>query len=383
MITAEQESIFQFIRMELGAPVVPVHLTDDHLCFLMDFAVKEYQKHMQQYLIIQNWAQLYGKGIIDTNQLAWSMTQRNFDYTKQFSYFFSKEVGLQQQGPWELKKDYITIERGKQDYLIPAGRTMNSVLYITPNTTDPALWAGYGGFGGSQLGYGSVGTAAGGMMGWGGGAFGSAFGGMFVMPAYDVALLSSDLNYKQKLMGGELVYKVTAGPEGTHILHLMSTPGSKFSFNHSGFTNGMFGGVGCQIWYSFYDTSAGGEDECAKNNTDVLLTPDQFPISVGNYALFNQQAKQTVQNLLLAQALQVEGRIRGYASGEIKIPNAEMKMDYNMLIQDGRDMWKNELDLLTKWLEMMHPHNLLKNQSDMIESMYNILGAIPNKIYVY
>jgi len=382
MITQEQEEIFEWIRMSLGAPIVPVQLTDDQLCSLMVFVVKEYQKHMQQFLILQNWTQLYGKQLVNLNEMAWSITMRNFDYTKQFSYFFSKEVGLQQQGPWELKKDYVIIERGKQNYIVPAGRTINSVLFVTPNTTDPALWAGMGGFGGAQLGFGSTGTA-GGMMGWGGGAFGSAFGGMYVMPAYDVSLLSADLNYKQKLLGGELVYKVTAGPEGTHIIHLLSTPGSKFSFNHSGNTNGIFGGVGCAVWYTYYDTVQGGSDACAKKNTDVLLTPDQFPISVQAFEFMNQQAKQTIQNLLLAKAKMTLGYIRGYASGEVQIPSATMKLDYNMLIQDGRDEWKYELDIFTKWLDMLRPHNQLQFQRDMISSMYDILAAIPNKIYVY
>ena len=382
MITSEQEEIFKWIRSSLGAPVVPVQLTDDQLCDLMTFVIKEYQKHMQQFLILQNWTQLYGKQLVNLNEMAWSITMRNFDYTKQFSYFFSKEVGLQQQGPWELKKDYVIIERGKQNYLIPAGRTINSVLYVTPNTTDPALWAGMGGFGGAQLGFGSTGTA-GGMMGWGGGAFGSAFGGMYVMPAYDVSLLSADLNYKQKLLGGELVHKVTAGPDGTHILHLLSTPGSKFSFNHSGFSNGIFGGVGCAVWYTYYDTVQGGVDDCAKKNTDVLLTPDQFPISVQAFEFMNQQAKQTIQNLLLAKAKMTLGYIRGYNSGEVQIPNATMKLDYNMLIQDGRDEWKYELDVFMKWLDHLHPYNQLKYQKDMIDAMYDILAAIPNKIYVY
>ena len=100
---------------------------------------------------------------------AWALSVRTLDMSKEFSYYFSKEVGLQQRGPWELKKDFFEIEPGKQVYVIPAGREINKVLYITNPTTDPALWANYGGitagFGGGVVG----------QLGLGGGA---AFAGM-------------------------------------------------------------------------------------------------------------------------------------------------------------------------------------------------------------
>ena len=38
------------------------------------------------------------------------------DFESNFSYAYSKQVGLQQRGPWELKKDYVTIVKNQQVY---------------------------------------------------------------------------------------------------------------------------------------------------------------------------------------------------------------------------------------------------------------------------
>lgn len=99
-------------------------------------------------------------------------------------------------------------------------------MWVTPSTTDAALWANYGGmgvsFGGGvtgQMGIGAA-TAFGGM--------GTAYGmgtGIWCLPMADVAMISADLSYKQSIFRSDLTYKVTAGPNGTHLIHLMSTPG--------------------------------------------------------------------------------------------------------------------------------------------------------------
>ena len=82
---------------------------------------------LRKYKIIENqWASLYGKNLSSTD-MAFALSVRTLDYMKDYSYWFSKEVGLQQRGPWELKKDYVEVEKGKQVYIIPAGREINKV----------------------------------------------------------------------------------------------------------------------------------------------------------------------------------------------------------------------------------------------------------------
>ena len=98
MITKEQEALFKKVRSELGAPVRKVELTDDQLCDLLENAVSDYAEYAQAFITEANWANLYGKNLSNMD-LAWALSVRTLDMTKDYSYYFSKEVGLQQRGP--------------------------------------------------------------------------------------------------------------------------------------------------------------------------------------------------------------------------------------------------------------------------------------------
>ena len=193
----ETEKLFKQIRRKLGCDTRKVELSDDTLCDMLSYAIGEYANYVQNFIIENNWATLYGKNLTNTD-IAFGLSVRTLDIAKDYSTWFSKEVGLQNSGQWELKKDFIKLEKGKQVYVIPAGRTINKVLWVTPPTTDQALFANYGGFVVSfgsgvmgQLGLGGA-AAFGGMSGYGMGT------GLWALPAYDVSLMAADLKYKNQ-----------------------------------------------------------------------------------------------------------------------------------------------------------------------------------------
>lgn len=375
-ITDEKKSLFRKVRVALGAPVRAVELTDDQLCELLEMCIEDYSEKVNNWMIENQWAALYGKNVTNTD-MAFAMSVRSLDMAKDYSYWFSKEVGLQQEGPWELKKDFITIEKGKQCYVIPSGRTVNKVMYVNPPMTDVALFANYGGMGSGWMpGLGPVGGIAGGM------GYGAGMGGFYTTQAADVAYLTADLNFKHRLFSGDLVYKVTAGPNGTHILHLLSTPGSRLSLNYAGAVGNGIGMVGCQVWYTYYDTSNGGEDECIQaHKDDVILSPDRVPLASIDFSLLNDPTKTLVRQLLVAKAKQVVGNIRGYYSGKVSIPQAEMTMDYNMLIQQGKEEWDETMKSITDRLERMRPSKYLEEQANIMEKNREILKNVPLGIY--
>ena len=243
---AEDRELFKELCEELGEPVLKVELTNEQLCDLLELAIEDYTETVQNWIIEANWSSLYGQNMTNTD-LAYAFTVRTMDLSKEYSYWFSKDAGLQQRGPWELKKDYITIEEGKQDYLIPAGRDINGVLYCNPSTSQAALYANYGGL--DTLGF------AGGYGQAGGGSYGP-IGGFYIAQAMDVAYMATDLAYKNRLLRGDLTYKVTAGPEGTHIIHLYSTPGSKLTFGALANLGNSLNLVGSQVWYTYYEVTS-------------------------------------------------------------------------------------------------------------------------------
>lgn len=367
-MTEEISSLFKRFRATMGAPLVEVEITDEQLCSNLDLAVEDYAEKVQNWAIENQWATLFGKNLSNID-LAYALSVRTMDMSKDFSYWFSKEVGLQQRGPWELKKDYITIETGKQSYLVPAGREINDVMYCNTSTSQAALYANYGGL--DMLGFaGGYGQAAGGSYG--------PIGGFYIAQSADIAYMATDLAFKNRLIRGDLTYKVTAGPDGTHIIHLYSTPGSKLTF---GSTNNVLGALnltGCEVWYTYYDVSSAEDaDECRRMNSDVIITPDQIPLEKMDYAFLNSPTKTIVRKIFFALNKRTLAHIRGKFSGKVSIPNAELNMDYQMLTAQADTEYSSTIEELNKRLERMSPSEMLKKQAEIVESNKTILAAKP------
>ena len=270
------------------------------------------------------------------------------------------------------------MERGKQVYVIPKGREINKVMYVTPSTTKAALYGNLGtldtGIGG---GFGQYGNMANGM----------GLTGFYVGSAFDTALMAADLKYKNSLLRGDLAYQVTAGPDGTHLVHLMSTPGSP----------NMVGGVAaddswgwnryanCYVWYTYSDTDGTKEasEACKKENKDtVIITPDQVPLEEMSYELMNNPTQQLIRQLLIAKAKILLGNIRGYASGKVSIPQGEMVLDYAILIEQGKAEEERVFTDLKERLDEMTPWKQLENQANLSEQLVNVLKNKPLKMYI-
>ena len=380
ILTEDIKSLFRIVRTMLGAPIRPVQLEDEQLCDLLDVAIGDYAEKVQNWVIETQWLNVQSKDRFqfqNANELAYAMTVRTMDWSRDYSYWFSREVGLQQRGNYELKKDFFQVEKGKQVYVIPAGREINKVMYITPSTTKAALYGSWGtldtGIGG---GFGQLANV--GFMG--------GMTGFYVGNVYDTALIAADLKYKNSMLRGDLAYKVTAGPEGTHLVHLLSVPGSP----------NMIGGIAaddtwgwnkfanCYVWYTYYDVSGGSDDAdlCRlENKDDVIITPDEVPFDKMRYELMNNPTQQIIRRLLVAEAKILLGIIRGYASGQVKIPEAEMTLDYSMLLEQGKSEKEAVLNDLKERLERMLPWNLMKNQAELGNQLMEVLKKKPLGMY--
>ena len=383
ILDKEKEKLFKQVKTVFGAPIRKVELTDDQLCDLLELAIGDYAQVVQNFIIENNWATLFGKktGLEMSNQeIAFALSMRTLDITKDYASWFSKQVGLQQHGSYELKKDFIKLEKGKQVYVVPAGREINKVMWVAPPTTDQSLFANYGGFGVSfgggvmgQMGLGAA-TAFGGT--------GSAYGmgaGIWAMPAYDVALMATDLSYKQQLLRSDLVYKVTAGPDGTHLIHLLSTPGSRLTFGAGGLN--MYPLNGCYLWYTYYDTTPDNVDECRRQNQDVILSPDQVPLDEMDYSYFNAPTKALIRQLLIAHAAVTLSLTRGKFSGQMGMVNNQLVMDYTQLMTLADKIKDTAMTELKERLQRMTPYETMKKQAELVQSMKEVQKGTPLGIY--
>lgn len=375
----DKNRIFEQFRVSMGAPLRQIELTDDMLCTLLDIAIEDYAQYVQEWLIEHQWQSLLGQNI-DTTDMAFALSVRDFDFMTQYTYAYSKQVGLQARGPWELKKDYVTLESGRQVYEIPAGREVNEVLWITPPTTQMALFANYAGLDyGFAGGYGQLGGVGGGGNGYGFGGY----GGYYIAPAYDILLTASDLNLKNRLLRSELVYKLTAGPNGTRLLHLLSTPGSKFTFGHGiGGPGSSINLTGCQVWYFYYDTDASNVDDCRRDNPDIIKLPNDVPLSKLDFADFNEPTKTLVRQLFISEAKRALGRTRGKFGGIVGPPEAERTMDYESLLSEGNDERKSILERLDTRLERLSSTKQIERAANESEFLNKHLKFRPLGFYL-
>ena len=373
----EQEKLFRQLKHSLGAPIRQIELMDEQLCTLLEIAIEDYAQYVQEWLVEHQWQSLLGHSI-STTDMAFALSVRSLDYVQQSTYAYSKQVGLQANGPWELKKDYVSLESGRQVYEIPAGRQVNEVLWITPPATSMALLANYGGidygFGGgfAQTGMGNGGSN--GRMGY------------YVAPAFDTLLLASDMNLKNRIVRSELVYKLTAGPNGTKLLHLLSTPGSKLSFG-AGIGYGGAGNsiniTGCQVWYFYYDTTPDNETDCLNDNPDIIKMPNQVPLSKLDFSDFNEPTKTLIRQLFIAEGKRALGRTRGKFSGVVGPPEAERTMDYESLLNEGNEEKKAVLERLDARLVRLSTTSQLERSANEAEYLNRSLKTHPLGFWVY
>lgn len=368
---AEKEKLFRQVRITLGAPIRKVELTDEMLCTLLEIAIEDHSSYINEWLIESQWSSLYGKDITTTD-LSQSFINREQGFENAFTYAYSKTVGLQSNGPWELKQDYVTIEDGVQVYSIPAGREINEVLWITPPTIDYALYSN--GFGG---GYGFGGGFAQAPFAGGGGGMG--YGGYFLGSSYDILSRDADYDLKQRIISSDLIYKVTAGPDGTRLLHLIPPPGSRLMFGRSGFGGaGNINVTGSRVWYHYYETTSEEERQrCLNENKDIIKLPSDVPIDVVNFSELNSPSKQWVREYFIALGKETLGRVRGKFGGALGVTDAEVTMDYDSLLGEAKDDKDKLWERLKERLERLQPDKMLERKANEAEQLNRALQYRP------
>ncbi len=365
----ERDKLYTQVFHLLGMPVRGIELTEEQMDTFLELSLSEYEQYVSDWLIESQWSALAGLDV-DNQSLTRAFTTRSLDYETQFTYSYSKIVGLQAGGDWELKKDFITLEKGKQTYQIPAGREINELLWftraeLTDSIIDPFL-GGFGGLGG--VGFGGIGGFA---------QMGNA-GSYFMMPAFDLLLRMQDRSLKNRIIGGELTYRITAGPEGTKLIHLHNTPGGKFDFSNIAANN-------YQVWYWYYDTNNGDDrDECLVKNRDIVKLPSDVDTEQLVWENLNKPAQNWVRKYLIAFSKEGLARIWGKFSGDLQVPDSSVKLDYNSLLTEAKDEKSKLVEELMQRLERLRPDKLLERKANEAENLNKGLKfrAMPSPINV-
>lgn len=356
----EKEKLYTQVFHLLGMPARGIELREEQMDTFLELSLSEYEQYVSDWLIESQWSALAGLNV-DTQSLSRAFITRSLDYETQYTHSYSKIVGLQAGGNNELKKGYFDLVNNQQIYVIPAGREINELMWftraeLTDSIIDPFL-GGFGGLGG--VGYGGV----------GGFAQVGASGSYFMLPAFDLLLRMQDRNIKNRLIGGELTYRITAGPEGTKLVHLMNTPGGKFDF---GYMHNQY-----RVWYWYYDTTNEGRDECLSKNKDIVKLPSDVETESLTWETLNNPAKNWVRKYLIAYSKEGLARIWGKFSGDLKVPDSEVKLDYQSLLTEAKDERDKLREELLQRLERLRPDKILERKGNEAENLNKALKFRP------
>jgi hypothetical protein len=367
----ERSEFYQKVRHLLGAPLRSVELEDEMMDTLLEYSIDDYTQYVQDWLTESQWTSLYNLNL-DTQSLSRAFVTKSLDFETRYTYAYSKIVGLQAGGDWEIKKDYIQLVPNQQIYEIPAGREINEVLWFTPSTLNNLMF-GLGGFAG-------IGTGTG--LGGGGGLaqIGNMAGSYYLTPVFDTLLRMQEVNIQRRIFAGDLTYYITALPGGKKALHLLNTPGGKFDFGNAELSQG-------QVWYWYYDTSKGDSDKCLADNPDIVLLPSDVPYNKISWYKLNNPAQIWVRRWFTAYCKETLARVRGKFSGNLKAPDGDLTMDYASLSTEAKDEKTKLIDELIGpegRLTRLRPEKIMEREALLAENLNKQLKfrTMPRQIYV-
>jgi len=359
--SAKRLKLFTQVKHLLGAPIRGVELEDEMLDTAIEISISDYGQYVQDWLIENQWSSLYGQDM-SVISLTNAFLTRDLDFETSFTYAYSKIVGLQAGGPYQLKQDFITLSANTQIYEIPAGRELNELLWYTraelnESFIDPFLGP-FGGMGGN--------------MGMGGAQMGIQ-GSYFLMPAFDILLRMQDRNLKNRMIGGDMTYRVTAGPGGRHgpkYVHLYNVPGGRFDFGNLKVNSE-------RVYYWYYDSGPDTLDDCLADNSDIILLPSDVDLDELNFGDLNTPAQSWVRKYFFAKAKEMLGRVRGKFGGNVKTPGSEITMEFDSLLAESKDEVAKLVEELTLRLERLRNDKMLERKALEAENLNKSLNYRP------
>jgi hypothetical protein len=364
----ERSRIYTRLKHQLGAPLRSVELENEMLDSLMELSIEDYEQYVLDWLIESQWTNLVNLNMSEKS-VANALITRTLNFEDQFTYAYSKIVGLQTVGPWILKQDYFVLSANTQSYEIPAGREVNELLWFSNQPfQNLALFgtADYGfgglGLGANQAGYAQMGNA----------------GSYFMLSGFDYLLRAQEANILNRILGGELTYKITGLPDGKRLITLYNAPGSNFSWsNYSQYT-------GKAVWYFYYEVDGDSRAQCLKDNPDIIKLPSDVPIEKLSWESLNVPGQQWVRRWFTAYAKETLARVRGKYSGNLKTPDSEIIMDYQVLQTEAKDEKSKLEEELKLRLERLRPENQMKKEAEIAENLNKQMKyrAMPRHIYV-
>ncbi len=348
-------------------------------------AIEEYSTFINNWVINNRLGEMLG--LPSEYDFTLKYVSNSLYFEKSFSTSYAEQVGLGADSVREAHLTSIVLTAGTQDYVIPADREINEVLWFTPSFVN---LFGLDPFANSNIAYSE---------------FGASFAGYtlyHVMPVFDTLLTAQAAELRNRVRGSEYSYIIKPGPNGTKILRLMPIPHPTNPSSGSGM--GIGGGFGTPgtLFYYYYDKANYYGNPLYSGNTanpgftgytgsmsghqgnGLVSSPADVNLNFIKWEQLNSVAQRWVKRFALALSKEILGLgIRGKFNGQLPIAGAELTLNKDDLISTGREDQSKLIEELTAQLAELSYEKILEKRASMQESINKTLGYGPMGISVF
>jgi hypothetical protein len=381
----EQTKLFRRIRTFLGEPVMGVELEDIHIEEAICMAIEEYSSYINNWVMQNRLGEMLG--LPSEIDFTLKYVSNSLYFEKAYAASYSEQQGFGVNGTRELKTQGINLTAGTQDYVIPAGREVNDVLWYTPSFIN---LFGLDPFSSNNIAFTE---------------FGASFAGnnlYSVMPVFDTILNAQAAEMRNRVRGSEYSYVIKPGPDGTKILKLFPIPNNSQPGTGNSGISGNAGTPGT-IFYYYYDRIGNYGNPLLSGNTanpgftgytsgqtavgfqgnGLASNPADVQLNFISYSQLNSVAQRWVKRYALALAKEMLGLgIRGKFNGQLPIPGAELTLNKDDLINTGRDDQEKLMTELKEQLAELSYDKIMEKRALIQEAINKNLGFGPTGIYV-
>lgn len=367
MQTDELNELYEYVQTALGGEDVDVDIAKKELQVLARKALRDYMYEINQWWVRNNFSNIVGT--TNTRDFTNKFVMDNTMIAQRISDWFASMQRIGGKIPW--KKDYITLESGRQIYnmanesSVPydsGTRRIHRVLWFakpeifgqpantpfTPDLVDNSLFAfGPGGlsYGANTLGY---------------------LGNLF-----DVVLLAQSLEMRNKILRSEFFYNISGD-----ILELTPMPGGQsLSFQ-----------TDSRVYYYYFDEDdfVGLPANQQFGVNELIANPTQVKIDTIPYSGLNTMAKNWVENYTLALAKYALAakwrRIRVIMSPDSQY---QIELDYQSLLDEAKTMMEDmRAKLYENYLDHIDTVKMMENKASIVTNANTINKSSPRKLFI-
>ena len=121
---------------------------------------------------------------------------------------------------------------------------------------------------------------------------------------------------------------------------------------------------------------------CLNENKDIVKMPNEVPLTKIKFENLNEPSKVWVRKYFTALCKETLGRVRGKFSGVLKVPDAELTMDYTSLLSEASSEKEKLITELSEYLMRLNSKDQLERKAQEAENLNKSLSYRPLGFYV-